>query len=79
MKKVWILALSLLMVLTLLVACKETKDPVDTSGETATGAAAVTEPETEPKTDPETEMETEPQTEWMIFWMISAPPTEKHP
>ena len=56
MKKVWILALSLLMVLTLLVACKETKDPVETSGETATGAAAVTEPETEPKTDPETEM-----------------------
>lgn len=63
MKKVWILALSLLMVLTLLVACKETKDPVETSGETATDAAAVTEPETEPKTDPETEMETEPQTE----------------
>ncbi len=67
MKKIWILALSLLMVLTLLVACKGTENPADTNNETTTDTVAVTEPKTEPETeletDPETEQETEPETE----------------
>ncbi len=64
MKKILLLTLSLLMVLTLLVACREEPNvPADTDTEATTEAPAVTEPETETPTEVPTEIPTDVPTE----------------
>ncbi len=64
MKKILLLTLSLLMVVTLLAACKDEPEvPADTDTEAVTEAPAVTEPETEMPTEAPTETPTEAPTE----------------